>query len=126
MQQLIDQPDRLSSFAAREVAASLLRTAEAQTPSGPVPRSQIAQLDNLLPGYNKPVCLFQPLSDNSTQVAISSIGSFGAFSRRDIELKPGKYTVVGTRSGFREVRREITVAPGQDNQTIRVTCSEPI
>ena len=44
----------------------------------------------------------------------------------NIELRPGKYTVVGTRNGFRDVRREITVAPGQDSQTIRVTCSEPI
>lgn len=125
LQQLIDRPDRLSSAGVRDEALSLLETAQAQTPSGPVLRSQIARLEILLPGYDKPVRL-SLLSDNSTQVAISSIGSFGAFSRREIELKPGKYIVVGTRSGFRDVRREITVAPGQETQTIRVSCSEPI
>jgi tetratricopeptide (TPR) repeat protein len=125
LQQLIDRPDRLSSPGVRDDARALLETARAQSPQGPVIRSQIARLDVLLPSFDKPVRL-SLVSDNSTQVAISSIGAFGAFSRRDIELRPGKYTVVGTRNGFRDVRREITVAPGQDSQTIRVTCSEPI
>lgn len=125
LQQLLDRPDRLASAGVREDARALLETARAQSPQGPVIRSQIARLEILLPGFDKPVRL-SLLSDNSTQVVISSIGSFGTFSRRDIELRPGKYTVVGTRNGFRDVRREITVAPGQEAQTIRVTCSDPI
>jgi serine/threonine protein kinase/tetratricopeptide (TPR) repeat protein len=125
LQQVIDRPDRLSSSGVRDDARALLETALAQSPQGPMIRSQIARLEALLPAFDKPVRL-SLVSDNSTQVAISSIGVFGAFSRRDIELRPGKYTVVGTRNGFRDVRREITVAPGQDSQTIRVTCSEPI
>jgi serine/threonine protein kinase/tetratricopeptide (TPR) repeat protein len=125
LQQFLDRPDRLASPGVREDVRALLETARAQSPQGPVIRSQIARLEILLPGFDKPVRL-SLLSDNSTQVVISSIGSFGAFARRDIELRPGKYTVVGTRYGFRDVRREITVAPGQDAQTIRVTCSDPI
>jgi tetratricopeptide (TPR) repeat protein len=125
LQQLLDRPDRLSSPGVREDARALVETARAQSPQGPVIRSQIARLEILLPGFDKPVRL-SLLSDNSTQVVISSIGSFGSFARRDIELRPGKYTVVGTRYGFRDVRREITVAPGQDTQTIKVTCSDPI
>ena len=31
----------------------------------------------------------------------------GSFTRREIELKPGKYTVLGTRSGYRDVRRDV-------------------
>jgi tetratricopeptide (TPR) repeat protein len=125
LQQLLDRPDRLSSPGVRDDARALVETARAQSPQGPVIRSQIARLEVLLPSFDRPVRL-SLVSDNSTQVAISSIGAFGTFSRRDIELRPGKYTVVGTRNGFRDVRREITVAPGQDSQTIRVTCSEPI
>jgi len=125
LQQLIDRPDRLGSQGARNEARLLLETAEAQSPQGPVLRSQIARLQSLLPGIDRPVRLAL-LSDNSTQVVIPSIGSFGAFSRREIELRPGRYTVVGTRNGFRDVRREITVSPGQDAQTIRVSCSDPI
>jgi tetratricopeptide (TPR) repeat protein len=134
LQQLLDQPDRLAAPAVREQARSLLQTAQSQSPSGPVLRSQIARLQILLPGFDKPVRL-SLLSDNSTQVAITRVGaqsgtarvgSFGVFSRRDITLLPGRYVVVGTRNGFRDVRREITVAPGQDIQTIKVTCSDPI
>ena len=66
------------------------------------------------------------MSDNLTQVTIPSVGRFGSFARRDIELKPGHYTVIGTREGYREVRRDITVIPGEEYVTVNVTCSEPI
>jgi tetratricopeptide (TPR) repeat protein len=74
---------------------------------------------------NRPVRL-SLVSDNATAVAIPSIGQFGTFAKREIELKPGRYTVIGTRDGYRDVRRDITVAPGQENQTISVSCSDPI
>jgi hypothetical protein len=88
-------------------------------------RSLAARLAILLPEYDKPVHLAL-VSDNATQVAIPQIGTFGTFARRDIQLKPGKYTVIGRRAGYRDVRRDVTVAPGQDVQTISVRCVEPI
>ena len=88
-------------------------------------RSQTTRLELLLPEFDKPVRL-SLVSDNATQVAIPSIGSFGSFAQRDIVLKPGKYTLIGTRNGYRDVRREITIAPGQESQTISISCSEPI
>jgi eukaryotic-like serine/threonine-protein kinase len=109
----------------RQEARELLQTARSQMTSGPVLRSQIARLEILLPDFDKPVRL-SLVSDNATQVAISSIGEFGTFARRDIDLKPGKYTVIGTRNGYRDVRRDITVAPGQTTQTVSISCSEPI
>jgi eukaryotic-like serine/threonine-protein kinase len=125
MQDLLDRPDRLAAPAVRVDAANLLERARSQSPSGPVLRSQISRLELLLPNFDRPVRLALE-SDNATQVAIQRVGSFGTFARREIELKPGKYTVVGTRSGFRDVRREVTVAPGQEVQTIAVRCIEPI
>jgi serine/threonine protein kinase len=125
LQALIDRPERLGSPAVREEARELLQAAESQTTSGPVLRSQIARLEILLPDFGKPVRL-SLVSDNATQVAIPSIGAFGTFARREIDLKPGKYTVIGTRNGYRDVRRDITVAPGQTTQTVSISCSEPI
>ena len=125
LQALIDRPERLGSPAVREGARELLQTAESQMSSGPVLRSQIARLEILLPDFDKPVRL-SLVSDNATEVAIQSIGQFGTFAHRDIDLKPGKYTVIGTRSGYRDVRRDITVAPGQSIQTISISCYEPI
>ena len=125
LQALIDRPERLGSSAVREEASELLETAQSQSTSGPVLRSQIARLQILLPDFDKPVRL-SLVSDNATQIAIASIGAFGTFAHREIDLKPGKYTVIGTRYGYRDVRRDITVAPGQSNQTVSISCSEPI
>jgi serine/threonine protein kinase/tetratricopeptide (TPR) repeat protein len=125
LQALIEHPERLSSPRLRDQAAALLQTAEQQQDSGPVLRTQIARLTGLLPALDKPVRL-SLVSDNRTQVTIQSVGTFGTFARRDIELKPGRYTVIGTRDGFREVRHDITVSPGEEYLTVNVSCSEPI
>jgi hypothetical protein len=124
LQALLDHPDRLESPEARDQASALLDTAQATTPSGPVLRSQIARLQILLPDFEKPVQV-SLVSDTVTQVSILSVGSFGSFERRDVELKPGTYTILGSRVGYRDVRREITVSPGE-TQTVSVSCYEPI
>jgi eukaryotic-like serine/threonine-protein kinase len=125
LQALIDRPDRLASPEVRSAAVTLLQSAQEQPSPGPALRGQIARLGALVPEFDKPVHL-SLLSDSFTQVAIPSVGSFGAFARRDIELKPGHYTVIGTRNGYRDVRRDISVSPGQPTQTVSVACSEPI
>ncbi len=124
LQSLLDHPDQLASADVRDEASGLLDTAQATTPSGPVLRSQIARLQILLPDFEKPVHIAL-VSDSVTQVAILSVGSFGSFERRDIELKPGTYTVIGSRVGYRDVRRQITIAPGEA-QTVSVSCYEAI
>ena len=109
----------------RSEAETLVKRAAGVDPSGPVLRSQIQRLQILLPTFDVPVRL-ELVSDNATEVQIQRVGTFGTFSKREIELKPGKYTVVGTRPGFRDVRRDVTIAPGTDVQTISVSCVEPI
>ena len=126
LQALIDRPDRLlNSAPARDEAAALLQSAGEQPDPGPELRAQIAKLTSLLPGLDRPVHL-SLVSDSLTQVAIPTVGSFGSFAQRDIELKPGHYTVIGTRDGYRDVRRDITVSPGQETQTVSVRCDEQI
>ncbi len=125
LQALIDRPERLAADEVRIQAERLLARARALPTQGPVIRSQVSRLELLLPTFNQPVMLALE-SDNATEVAIQRVGFFGAFDRRQVELKPGKYTVTGKRSGFRDVRREITVAPGQTGQTIVIRCLEPI
>lgn len=125
LQQIIDHPDRLAFPSVRDEAVNLLQEAREQTPAGPVLQSQTERLAELLPQLNRPV-LLNMISDNATQVTIPSIGVFGTFGRREIRLKPGTYTVIGTRDGYRAVHQEFTVEPGQQSVTITVTCSEPI
>ena len=125
LQALIDRPDLFDSSQVRNQASALLQQAEAIPEPGPILSAQMARIRSLLPGYDKPVRL-SLTSDSLTQVAIESVGNFGSFARRDIELKPGRYTVIGTRDGYRDVRRDFTVSPGQQEQTINVSCSEQI
>ncbi|MDE2261066.1 MAG: protein kinase [Gammaproteobacteria bacterium] len=125
LQQIIDHPDRLELPSVRDEAVDLLQQAREQTPSGPVLQSQVERVAGLLPQLERPV-LLNMISDNATQVTIPSIGVLGSFGRREIRLKPGTYTVIGRRDGFRAVHQEFTVEPGQQSVTITVSCSEPI
>ena len=125
LQAIIDHPERLSVQSVRDEAVTLLQQAREATPSGPVLQSQTERLARILPQLDRPVSL-NLISDNATQVTIPSIGVFGTFGRREIRLKPGTYTVIGTRDGYRAVHQEFTVEPGQQALTITVSCSEPI
>jgi len=122
LQALIDRPDLLASAEARARAATLLQSAQSIDSPGPALRLQIARVAALLPEFEKPVHLTL-VSDGFTQVQVVGVGTFGGFSRRDVELKPGHYTLIGTRDGYRDVRRDVSVSPGQ-TQTISVSCYE--
>ena len=122
LQMLIDRPDRLAAPEARAQAATLLQQAQQIASPGPVLRLQMARVSALLPEFEKAVHLTL-VSDGFTQVTITGVGTFGGFTRRDVELKPGRYTVIGSREGYRDVRRDLSVSPGQ-TQTLSVSCYE--
>ena len=123
LQALIDHPDQLSSPQGRDQAATLLQAAEGEPSPGPVLRSQIAQLASLVPALEKPVHV-QIVSDGQTEVSIPNVGILGSFTRRDLELKPGHYSLIGTRAGYRDVRRDIAVTAGDPEQTTTVICDQ--
>jgi len=58
-------------------------------------------------------------------VVIYQVGRLGRFSVRTLELRPGTYTVVGSREGFRDVRKVFTLQPGSKVE-ILVRCEERI
>jgi hypothetical protein len=88
-------------------------------------RSQIARLELLLPDFEKSIAVVLE-SDGLTAVELRRVGALGSFERRELQLKPGNYTVIGTRTGFRDVRREISVAPGQAPVALQIRCVERI
>ena len=65
-------------------------------------------------------------SDNATEVQIYRVGKLGLFDQRSLELMPGRYTIVGTRQGFRDVRKELNLLPGAPPPTLIVRCEERI
>ena len=65
-------------------------------------------------------------SDNSTTVSVATVGDLGVFTQRDVELPPGDYAIIGRREGYRDVRRELNITPGQRQASVTVQCTERI
>lgn len=125
LEMYLTQPERLFSVPVRSAARETLQRATAVAAAGPVLQKQIATLSDWLSRADAPVHIALQ-SDNLTQVMIYRIGELGAFEQRSLELAPGSYTVVGTRPGYRDVRREITVVPGAIPPPVVIRCEEKI
>ncbi len=122
---LVAKPERLWEPASRAAARNLL--AAAATTGNPRTRlaASARELERLAKAAESPVRL-RLESDGQTQVVIYRVGQYGAFATRDVELLPGRYTVVGTRNGYRDVRREVVLPPGAAPAAVAVRCEEPI
>jgi tetratricopeptide (TPR) repeat protein len=121
----LDHPRRLSSDEVLTEARALLAEASGVEPAGPRHREQLAELERLLATAGTFVKI-RLESDNLTEVAIYRVGRLGAFLEREIELRPGTYTVVGSRKGYRDVRHELEVVAGESPQPLVVRCEEKI
>lgn len=121
----LTQPERLFSQSVRAVAKETLSRASSITNPGPVLSQQIKTLGEWLARADVPVPVALQ-SDNITQVTIYRVGTLGAFEQRSLQLVPGSYTVVGTRPGYRDVRREISVMPGAAPEPVVIRCEDKI
>jgi tetratricopeptide (TPR) repeat protein len=121
----LTQPERLFSQPVRFAAKETLARARAVAAPGPVLSKQVKTLSEWLARADVPVQIAL-LSDNLTQVTIYRVGQLGAFEQRSLELAPGSYTVVGTRPGYRDVRREISVIPGAAPDPVVIRCEDRI
>ncbi|HMA12870.1 MAG TPA: hypothetical protein VKO83_13350, partial [Steroidobacteraceae bacterium] len=125
LQDYLDRPDRLVAPAVRAAAHRALARGEATT--GPTARLavQLDQLETRLEMLAVRVHV-EISSDNSTQVFVAPVGELGNFTRRDLELPPGHYTLIGRRVGYRDVRQELDIRPGQQQASVTVQCTERI
>ncbi|MFD1215157.1 hypothetical protein [Microbulbifer celer] len=125
LQELLDDPLTLGQSKRNQYARKVLADARALNTSTPRLQGQIEQLESALTQSLIPITVsFQ--SDTSTNVTIYHVGRLGNFSEREIALKPGRYTVVGTRQGYRDVRQEIVVDPSQEAPTVTIRCAEKL
>ena len=125
LQNLVDHPDLLFDDDVLRDARLLAAEAGGISPMGPRLGDQVESLERLLTLASTPLPV-QLQSDELTEVTLFRVGRLGQFLVRDLELRPGAYTVVGSRSGYRDVRMTFTVLPGQSLDPIRVECVEPI
>lgn len=120
------EPFRLTQDEVHEAAQATLAEARA----APAPAAALGARADVLAGAlalaATPVAVVFE-SDNQTEVLLHRVGRLGTFQRRALELKPGRYTAVGSRPGYRDVRREFVVEPGRPMPgPIVVRSEEPI
>jgi tetratricopeptide (TPR) repeat protein len=86
---------------------------------------QVARLDELIRLASTPVTV-ELTSDELTEVTVYRVGPLGAFATKAVQVRPGTYTAIGSRDGYRDVRETFTVLPGRALSPIRIVCTEPI
>ncbi|MCR9106670.1 MAG: hypothetical protein NXI15_15350 [Gammaproteobacteria bacterium] len=123
--EIMADPDRLTNTVIAEQARAFLRHSEGITPRGPVLQAQISDLNELLQRYSTPVSVTVN-SDGQTDIVIYKVGKLGSFERRTLKLRPGAYTAVGSRLGYRDVRKSFRVSHTEPESSVTVICTEPI
>ena len=121
----LTQPERLFSQPVRAAARDTLARAASISNPGPLLQKQMVTLKDWIARADVPVSVALQ-SDNVTQVTIYRVGPLGTFAERSLDLVPGSYTVVGTRPGYRDVRREINVRPGAATEPVVIRCEDRI
>lgn len=124
-QTAIDEPTRLSDVAVAEATGKLLQQARSLSPRGPVLSRQLEQLDTLLKLANTPIEVTLR-SDLETEVIVYKVARLGRFDQRQMQLRPGSYTAVGTRLGYRDVRRTFEISHQNPIGPVTIACTEKI
>ena len=122
---LIENPNLLFSDQVLRDAEVLLVEASSIQQVGLRLASQINDLGRLVQIVSTPVPV-EIYSDEQTEVTVYRVGSLGKFLVKQLALRPGNYTVVGSRIGYVDVRHELQILPERDVSPIRVECMESI
>ena len=83
------------------------------------------QLETLLRQANASITITLH-SDSETEVTVYKVARLGRFAQRELTLRPGTYTAVGSRDGYRDVRRNFTIAHDSAPPNVTIICTEPI
>ncbi len=122
---LLENPNLLFDDTVLADAQTLLGDAQGVEEAGPRLTEQSAELERLLLLASTPIAI-ELQSDELTEVTVYRVGKLGTFSQTTLELRPGTYTAIGSRDGYRDVRQTFTILPGRPVEPVRVECSEPI
>ena len=125
LKNLIENPTLLFSDTVLADSRKLIDEASAQEERGPRLQEQIDGLSRLVSLASTPIKV-ELRSDQLTEVTLYRVGALGAFTAKEVELRPGTYTAIGSRNGFRDVRQTFTVLPGRELPPVSVICVESI
>jgi hypothetical protein len=125
LQGVLDDPAQALRAALRQMARVWLEQAAQQ----PAPNARLKQqalgVARLVAAAERPVRLVIQ-SDGETQLTVLRLKRLGGIAETTLDVLPGKVVVVGTRPGYRDVRREVDVLPDTTPAPLVVRCEERI
>ena len=121
----IDTADQLHQPQVLNNAKGLLETVEHHSFTGSIMQSHAEELRKLVRAATTPISIVLE-SDEQTEVTIYKVARLGKFKRRELQLRPGPYTIVGSRNGYRDVRKKFRVSKDGQQKTVSIHCDEPI
>jgi serine/threonine protein kinase len=121
----LQQPAALESDRQLENAIALIAEIEEIDPKGPQLKGRFERLAQIVDIAQTPVKIIIE-SDTFTDVVVYKVGKLGQFESRELSLRPGTYTVVGTRDGYQDVRKNIIIKPGQSLLRVTIRCEVKI
>lgn len=90
---------------------------------GPRTTAKINELDEVLTRASQPIVLTLQ-SDNLTEVTLYHVGRLGRFYQRELVLRPGTYTIIGERAGYRVTRSIIELTHERPEVEYTIRCEE--
>jgi hypothetical protein len=121
----LQKPDALESDQQLQHAVLVIEEAEQLQPRGPRLTAQLDELKALVDSARTPVKVIID-SDNLTEIAVYKVGKLGRFVTHQLSLRPGTYTVVGSRDGYKDVRQQIIVKAGQRVLRVTIICRNKV
>jgi tetratricopeptide (TPR) repeat protein len=121
----INNPERFSDDDVFQETVDVYFTGRAIENPGPRLQGQLDELQVLLETSQVPLDVTL-VSDNRTEVTVLRVADLGLFEQTTLTLKPGNYVAVGSRLGYREVRKEFTVGFGKTPEQVVVQCEERV
>ena len=121
----LEDPLKLREPNAWNSAESLLGEAKVVRDPGPLLQQQIQDLARAIRVAREPVTLVVQ-SDGLTDLRINGVGRIGTTTQTELELYPGRYSLVGTRSGFQDVFEQIVIDGEQPRMEVYLAATREV
>ena len=120
---ILNDPDRLSLNREFELAHLQLDKAREIAAHDPELNEKVERVSEILELMDQEVPLII-LSDNTMEIRLTNVGDLEPFERLELNVRPGRYVVQGSRFGCRDIRKTVIVK--QDMDPITIVCEDPI
>ena len=126
--QILEDPARLQSDAELNQARALAITISQLPPPVGDLQARLPVLTRILSHARRELTLTLS-SDAQTTITVLRLGEdgrLGQITETSLTLFPGRYVVTGSRTGYKDVRHELTLSTDTPNRMLTVVCEEPI